>query len=274
MVITPKVWFVLIMGVCIFIGFNLMSLNAENRTDVVDDNRTDVVDELRKQVIFWRRAAGELSCKANPDATGPTGGWCLHPDNSDWGNLGRSAVHHVVADSGIGNSLVKYLTVPNRRVSLLDIGAGVGQYGYWLKANNASIDWYGYDGAENIESFTDGFVKWIDVTDPIFDTIDFRADWVMSLEIGEHIPPEATDNLIDLLDRHNRHGVILSWAVPGQDGHSHINTRTNDDISSRLFKKGYIVDEWSTAFQQEVRQTAVYWWFHGSFMVFKRPNPV
>jgi hypothetical protein len=61
------------------------------------------------------------------------------------------------------------------------------------------------------ESFTEGYVKWIDVTDPLFDTIAKKFDWVMSLECGEHIPPEATEAFIDLLDRHNTKGVILSW---------------------------------------------------------------
>ena len=143
-----------------------------------------------------------------------------------------------------------------------------------MLANNANIDWRGYDGAENIESFTEGFVRWVDVTDPVFDTIPNRSDWVMSLEVGEHIPPEATDSLLNLLDRHNRHGAILSWAIPGQRGHLHINNRPNAEIIQRFADMGYVQDAWALSFQAEVRKTADYGWLRRTFMVFKRARPI
>ena len=226
--------------------------------------------ELLNQIIYWRRLSGEMSCKLNKEGTGPTGGWCLTSDNADWGPLGKSAVNHVVADSGIGQTLMKYISNEQKKPSLLDICAGVGQYGHWLKLNNASIDWTGFDGAENIESFTDGYVKWIDVTNPVFDTIENSADWVMSLECGEHIPPEYTDNFLDLLDRHNKNGIILSWAIPGQGGHSHINCLSNDEIKSKLFARKYFQDDWCLSFEKEAREHATYSWFRNTFMVFKR----
>ena len=227
---------------------------------------------LREQAIHWRRVAGELSCQLEgPDGTSPSGGWCLRPSEEDWGNLGRAAVHHVVADDGLARTIVKFL-VPNEteRVTLVDVCAGVGQYGFWFRAHNATIDWRGFDGAENIESFTGGAVKWIDVTDPLFDSIDQHPDWVMSLECGEHIPPEATDAFIDLLDRHNRKGVILSWAVIGQPGHSHINTRSNEDVVARFLERGYYQDQWTGDFQREGRESANYYWFKDTFMVFRK----
>ena len=94
--------------------------------------------------------------------------------------------------------------------------AGVGQYGFWFRAHNATIDWRGFDGAENVESFTGGAVKWIDVTDPLFDSIDQHPDWVMSLECGEHIPPEATDAFIDLC------ASFLGYIPRGPVTHRHV----------------------------------------------------
>jgi hypothetical protein len=228
-------------------------------------------ERMINQTVHWRRLAGELSCKVGN--IGPTGGWCLQEDENNWGELGKSAAHHVVADSGIAATVSKYLIGQSggKPVSLLDICAGVGQYGHWFTANSKhQIQWSGYDGAENVESFTDGFVRWIDVTSPVFDTIPFVSDWVMSLECGEHIPHEFTDTFIDLLDKHNKQGVILSWSVPNQGGFNHINEQLNKDIIQRLLSKGYIRNEWSLEFEREGRQAAVYSWFKATFMVFKR----
>lgn len=47
------------------------------------------------------------------------------------------------------------------------------------------VHWIGYDGAENIESVTNGFVKFLDLTEE--QDID-KSDWTMSIEVAEHIP--------------------------------------------------------------------------------------
>ena len=258
--------FILILYINCCFKYNNLKNSVNKKTEINEKVYNNVIKDL----IKWRRQAGLNSCNINLNGVGPTGGWCLRPSFEDWGNLGKSAEHHVIADDGIGKTILKFLNDDIQSVSLIDIGAGVGQYGYWLKANNANIKWFGYDGAENVEEFTNGFVKWIDVTNPIFDSIDFVGDWVMSLECGEHIPPENTHDLINLLDKHNKKGILLSWAVPGQGGHSHINERSNENIIQLLLEKGYIQDEWCLDFQEHGRKHAQYSWFKETFMVFKR----
>ena len=231
--------------------------------------------DVHRAMMKWRRLVGELTCQlTNNDGVGPTGGWCLKPTGEMWGKC-RAAEHHFSADIGIGRTIIKYLTPPGQggKIHLLDIGAGVGQYGCFLESENSNIVWQGYDGAENIESFTNNWVKWIDVTDKQHNTIEppgFVADWIMSLEVGEHISPAATDSLLNLLDRHNRYGIIISWALPGQGGHSHINLKTNSEVIEALGKRGYFQDKWCLDFQTEARNVAVYGWFRHTFMVFKR----
>lgn len=243
------------------------------RTVARDAAGTENADHARTRATMmkWRRRAGELTCQI--DDVGPNGGWCLKPTGETWGRC-RAAEFHVPADAGIARTLVKYLAPPGHpRVNLLDIGAGVGQYGCFFEAENSNIAWRGYDGAENIESFTSEWVKWIDVTDRLYDTIEppgFVADWVMSLEVGEHIPPSTTDAFLDLLDRHNSKGIILSWAIPGQGGHSHINNLPNSQVIAALAQRGYVQDEWCTQFQEEARKQAKYEWFRNTFMVFLR----
>ena len=124
--------------------------------------------------------------------------------------------------------------------SLNDFGAGVGEYGHELKAVNESIAWHGYDGAGNIEEYTSGFVRFFDLTIPLSLP---RADWVLSLEVGEHISQQFEAQYIRNLDAHNCRGIIGSWAPPKQAGTGHINRRNKTYVLERFVELGYRVDE-------------------------------
>src|SRR5579872_4362992 len=47
---------------------------------------------------------------------------------------------------------------------------------------------------------------------------------------------------IDNLHRHNRRGIILSWAVPGQGGHGHCNELENERVRDKFRSLGYECD--------------------------------
>jgi hypothetical protein len=49
-------------------------------------------------------------------------------------------------------------------------------------------------------------------------------------QVGEHIPAAAMDAFLGNLLRHARRGLVLSWAVPGQGGHFHINELPNQAV--------------------------------------------
>lgn len=100
-------------------------------------------------------------------------------------------------------------------MSVNDFGAGIGQYGRELRQEG--LDWRGFDGAGDIVEYTDGFVRFADLTIPLALP---RADWVVSLEVGEHVPREHTLMFIRNLHAHNRCGVLLSWACC-HNGHQH-----------------------------------------------------
>ena len=71
----------------------------------------------------------------------------------------------------------------------------------------------GFDGAENVDAvFPDGFVKHLDLSEPVYLT---PKDWILSLEVGEHIPAQYEQNFIENLHRHNKKGIVLSWSVEG-----------------------------------------------------------
>ena len=186
------------------------------------------------------------------------------------------AQQHVPPDVPLATSIIRYILEENKRangtppVSIIDIGAGIGQYGSFFQKVAPTIVWKGYDGAGNVEAFTQGKVKWIDVTDSDLDTIDFVADWVISLEVGEHIPANKTESFLNLLHRHNKKGILLSWAIKGQGGHGHINEKNNDEVTNLVAAMGYYQNVWTKTFTIDSRKVAQHWWFQNSFMVFLR----
>ena len=50
-------------------------------------------------------------------------------------------------------------------------------------------------------------------------------DWVVSLEVAEHIDAKFEAIYLSNIVRHASEGVIISWAVPGQSGEQHINCK-------------------------------------------------
>lgn len=98
----------------------------------------------------------------------------------------------------------------------------------------------GYDGAVNVEEYTNGFVTWADLTVPGFSPAGGKRDWVMALEIGEHVPAQFEAIVIDNIDMNKRCGALVSWAVPGQPGHSHVHLRSNDWVIDQFSRRGYV----------------------------------
>ena len=91
---------------------------------------------------------------------------------------------HVEADVLILEGIRALARNGRRTYSINDFGAGVGQYGHYLRREG--LPWHGYDGAGDVEEYTDGFVKFVDLSLPTLALP--RADWVVSLEVAEHIP--------------------------------------------------------------------------------------
>jgi hypothetical protein len=90
---------------------------------------------------------------------------------------------------------------------------------------------------------------------------------VISLEVGEHIPSEKADAYLDNLTSFGGY-IIMSWAVPGQAGHNHINCQTNDWVEEQMDKRGYRLDLEVT---EEIRQSVSNChctWFKNTLMYF------
>ena len=122
--------------------------------------------------------------------------------------------------------------------SVCDIGSGRGA---WLvEWDQAGLSSYlGVDGdyvsIDNLMIPAEHFVT-KDLTKE-FD-LGRTFDLVTSLEVGEHIVPEATDTYVDNLCRH-ADAILFSAATPGQGGTFHVNEQRHDFWRQRFAARGY-----------------------------------
>ena len=199
-----------------------------------------------------RHSAARSACGRKRVARLRSGGWCLAALKP--GGAGVRSVHlpgghdyllaepHAQADAIILDVLLQLLKpqADGSRASVLDLGAGLGQYGHALLSADSRVAWHGYDGAGNVEEATGSFVRFVDLTLPLSLP---RADWVLSLEVGEHVPSAHEAVLIRNLHALNCRGILLSWASLWQSGHGHVNNHGLPYLRRTFEGLGYRVRE-------------------------------
>jgi 2-polyprenyl-3-methyl-5-hydroxy-6-metoxy-1,4-benzoquinol methylase len=134
--------------------------------------------------------------------------------NGFWEGLEASSQH--VYDSKLADCLVEFFKNENIN-SVVDFGCGMGNYVKTLKLNN--INAIGFDGNPNTPQLTNNLCGVLDLSAPKH--FDEAFDWVLSLEVGEHLPEQFEDIFIQNLHNNNKYGIVLSWAIEGQGGHGH-----------------------------------------------------
>ena len=199
------------------------------------------LEKMTATAAAYRTSWGELSCETR--GIGPTGGFCLTAEMVAVG--GNEAIDPVVA-AAFGQLM--------SRASVLNLGAGLGQYErFWEGVGDPAARPASYaacDGAENLSKYAyrrgDGtpYVTWCDLTGEI----SFPpADWVMSIEVAEHIPPQMEATFLRQIVSHARKGVLISWAFEGQRGHHHVNGKNSDAVIAVFKAAGWGFDEEATA---------------------------
>ena len=122
-----------------------------------------------------------------------------------------------------------------------------------------------YDGAPFAEETTNNQVKFLDLSVPIYH-LD-KYDWVISLEVAEHIPKQFQDIYVDNLVRHANEGIILSWAKLGQGGHSHVNNKDFIDVKIIMEEKGFFHD---ANISQYFKNKATLSWLKDNINIYKK----
>ncbi|KAL7542223.1 hypothetical protein ACHAWF_007121 [Thalassiosira exigua] len=260
-----------------------LNLNKEHEKwylidDIVESDRIandfhDLIYQPLHTMLLERHVSVKQAC-AEKDSNGggnsvlDTGGWCLAPGKDDVIEYKDIQfyipMHHVPASKRIVTELLSFIKKEGIK-SVNDFGAGVGQYKHAILSERPEIVWNSYDGAGNVHEYTKGFVDFVDLTIPLELP---KADWVVSLEVGEHVESKYEAMLVRNLHHHNRKGIILSWAKLGQVGHSHVNNHSNEYIISLFERLGYIEDLDLKAKLRNPQDN--HWWFQDSAMAFRR----
>jgi cyclopropane fatty-acyl-phospholipid synthase-like methyltransferase len=181
-------------------------------------------------------------------------------ENGFWEGLESSSQH--IYDPSLGISLVNFFKTEKVK-SVVDFGCGMGKYVKTFQENNINV--VGFDGNPNTPELTNNLCKVLDLSVP--KKFDEPFDWVMSLEVGEHLPQKFEDIFIDNLHNNNKYGIVLSWAIKGQGGHGHFNEQNTDYIKSKICKLGYIND---ITIENNLRKDSSFSWFKNTIMVFRK----
>lgn len=177
--------------------------------------------------------------------------------------VGADIEHQHLHDRGLSHGIAMFLQRENA-ASAVDFGCGLASYTKVILAHGINCD--AYDGNPDTPEVTGGIGKVQDLSQP-FD-LGKRYEWVVCLEVGEHLPKQYESTLIENIHRHNTKGVILTWAHLGQGGYGHFNCQDPEYIKGLFAELGYINDIES---ENELRQSCHVWEYRKTVMVFRRP---
>jgi len=122
---------------------------------------------------------------------------------------------------------------PDKNVPIIDLGCGLNYYiTVLIIAGHRGI---GLDAVD----LGSKYFQQVDLTKPIVPKPVEKMN-VLSLEVGEHIPAEFSKGYLDNVCYFGG-DVILSWAVPGQAGHGHINCQERHWVSEQMRARGYVL---------------------------------
>mmetsp|Transcript_50331 Transcript_50331/g.155871 ORF Transcript_50331/g.155871 Transcript_50331/m.155871 type:complete len:440 (-) Transcript_50331:79-1398(-) len=136
-------------------------------------------------------------------------------------SLRRDTFDEWQLDKGLLQGLIRHVFPLD--VVVADFGAGSGHYSTWLNDTGLVVA-HAFDGSPDIELVTKGVVLTADLGKPL--NLWRKYDWVLCLEVAEHIPPDLTGLFLRNLDEHATEGLVLSWARPGLQGLGSINPQS------------------------------------------------
>lgn len=216
----------------------------------------DERNKLSKDLNDLRKRLGQMDCeKDEKKDTNEAGGWCRNSSKEDGGQH-MTDMH-----------LVKALSQFLKGKTVGSFGDGPGAYKREIKKLNEVKLYDAYDGAPFCEETSGGLVKFMDLTVPQYGIPMY--DWIISLEVAEHIPKDYETIYIDNIVRHSREGIIISWAVPGQGGLAHINNRPLSYVIDLMGFHGFKHDNTTS---QKLKYSSSFAWLRDNVNVFRKVN--
>ncbi|KAL4217203.1 hypothetical protein ACF0H5_023656 [Mactra antiquata] len=216
-------------------------------------NNISRVLNLKQQKI------GQMECEAQRKGqthkVSSTGGWCAQT------SVENSGQHKT------DKQLIPVLAEFFKDKHVASFGDGPGRYKQLLLDTGLLKGYDAYDGAPFSEKTSEGRVQYLDLTLPQYGLPLY--DWVMSLEVAEHIPKEYEAIYIDNIVRHAKEGIVISWAKPGQEGYSHVNNRPFEYVNNTLKKEGFDHDAEAS---DKIKKAAKLEWLQWNTNVFRRKD--
>jgi hypothetical protein len=140
------------------------------------------------------------------------------------GAWNSSATQPYCLDGGLSRALAAFF----RGASVVEFGAGQGCYSDVLQRSGVAVR--AFEGAPGIEDATRGFVRYADLSAPLA----FGASqWVLCLEVAEHLPRAHTAQLLANWHAHNTLGLVISWSM-AKAGNGHVNPRPHSWVKQTL----------------------------------------
>jgi SAM-dependent methyltransferase len=202
--------------------------------------------------IIWHPAANELNGAQIP---------MIGVSDTDRPDLGGN-FHHG-DNASFMPVLWKYLVDRFGVGSVLDVGCGEGQSVRYF--HRLGVVAHGIDGLRlNVERAVFP-IAWHDLTvGPYY----MPVDMVNCIEVVEHIEEKYLTNLLDTLT--NGRIICMTHAVPGQDGHHHVNCQPDEYWINHLEARGYTLSGENGTFREIAKAEFGPRYFEASGLIFFR----
>lgn len=153
-----------------------------------------------------------------------------------------------------------------KEIAVYDFGAGNGAYVRYLHDVGFKNVWAFEGDKETVTEI--GNIIEQDLSVPFILPRDSIGNSIC-LEVGEHLPEECLESLLDNVCLNTRYKLILSWAIPGQDGYHHVSCRHNVWVINEMERRGFkLLAEDSLKARSVIEDRMSY--FRNTIMIFER----
>ncbi|MDB5120191.1 MAG: hypothetical protein JWN56_1409 [Sphingobacteriales bacterium] len=167
------------------------------------------------------------------------------------------------------NVVLPYIFNLIKPTNVIDIGCGTGS---WLSVAKqlGAANVLGVDGiftGTNMLCIEESEFKEHDLRSPL--NLTTHYDLAICLEVAEHLPEIAADNLIDVLTAHSDI-ILFSAAIPGQGGQFHVNEQWPEYWQRKFAEKGYIT--FDILRNRFWNNEDVDWWYKQNMFIYAKPQ--
>jgi SAM-dependent methyltransferase len=215
--------------------------------------------DLKQKKSIQRQRKRKVSISNQRGVVLETGAWVIS---------NKEAEQQHEFDPGLAVGLVRLIKKIGYKETekVYDLGCGKGDYVKYMRSEG--LDAKGFDGNPNTPKFCKECVVH-DLTEKLKVP---SAEFVISLEVAEHIPKDKEELYINTLNEAVKEGgyLIISWAYPGQGGFGHFNELDNAYAKKLFLKMGY---QNMQDMEKYLRIRSSLKWFKYTIMVFHKINP-